>query len=355
MKTEDSYYKNTVCTPNYNQILNNSNSHIKESKYSLYIPATVEQKIRFICKNCWNTEWSGILFYNYEGNFEDNSLVIKCQDICVLDIGSSAYTEFIQDQRVISYMADNDLLDCQLGLVHSHQLMSTFFSNTDINTLLEEGHSRNNFVSLIVNNQGNYTAAITRKLVSNKACYQFFDQGTIESTLNKEEIQCFNLNIKIETSDYTEVLQTLNQIRQEKITPKIPNIQPISNTSIIPKTTVLDTKIESINKNIENISKAILNQIITGSILVSNNSNLDIDKWIKKAPDLYDKRFPQFVDFEIWVEFYIDYLMNDLHKEEDINACASSIIEYLTPYNTNKYITTIIDSLTNYIYDDTIN
>ena len=37
----------------------------------------------------------------------------------------------------------------------------TFFSGTDLNTLQEEGSDMNNFLSLIVNNAGQYTAAIT--------------------------------------------------------------------------------------------------------------------------------------------------------------------------------------------------
>ena len=39
----------------------------------------------------------------------------------------------------------------------------TFFSSTDDSTLVEEGKDRNFFVSLIVNNAGTYTAAVTRK------------------------------------------------------------------------------------------------------------------------------------------------------------------------------------------------
>ena len=42
--------------------------------------------------------------------------------------------------------------------------MPTFFSDTDTKTLEIEGADRNNFVSLIVNNDGNYSAAITRKI-----------------------------------------------------------------------------------------------------------------------------------------------------------------------------------------------
>ena len=63
--------------------------------------------------------------------------------------------------------------------------MATFFSGTDTSTLLEEGKDRNHFVSLIVNNAGTYTAAITRKAVkdltiSGTLKYKSFDDTEIE-------------------------------------------------------------------------------------------------------------------------------------------------------------------------------
>lgn len=64
----------------------------------------------------------------------------------------------------------------------------TFFSGTDTNTLLQEGKDCNNFLSLIVNNAGDYTAAITRKITcgsivekktTEKKDYPLFNTGTI--------------------------------------------------------------------------------------------------------------------------------------------------------------------------------
>ena len=96
---------------------------IKLVKYShlfnMIIPEKVELKIRQACLLVPNIEWSGILFYSYTGKFEDKSLVIKCEDIYVMDIGNSGSTEFEMSPEVISYMSENpELLDCQLGLVH---------------------------------------------------------------------------------------------------------------------------------------------------------------------------------------------------------------------------------------------
>lgn len=96
--------------------------------YKLVIPAEVERKIRFACQRVWNTEWSGTLFFTHEGSFENNDLVIRCVDIYIMDIGTKAYTEFDMNPDVIAYMCEHsELLDCQMGLIHSHNNMSKEF------------------------------------------------------------------------------------------------------------------------------------------------------------------------------------------------------------------------------------
>lgn len=92
--------------------------------YKLYIPAEVEKKIKYICGQISTIEWSGTLFYTTEGTFEDNNLVIKCVDLFVMDIGTAAYTEFDMSPDVLSYMMEHDLLDCHMGLIHSHNSMA---------------------------------------------------------------------------------------------------------------------------------------------------------------------------------------------------------------------------------------
>lgn len=85
----------------------------------MIISEEVEKKIRYLCQQIWDDEWSGILFYKPEGSFEDNTLVIKCTDIYVMDIGTSAYTVFDMSPEVANYMTFNpELLDCQMGLIH---------------------------------------------------------------------------------------------------------------------------------------------------------------------------------------------------------------------------------------------
>lgn len=221
--------------------------------YKLIIPENVEEKIRYLLRKFPSTEWSGVLFTTHEGTFENNDLVITCKDIYPMDLGNATFTEFKMNEDVAAYMAENiDLFNCELQLVHSHHQMSTTPSNTDLNTLREEGNDRNCFVSLIVNNAGTYYAAITRKIQTKsevtikrlETSYEFFGNGNkdikqenIEPTVkivDKEVIEYFDL--KIERHEVPNALSYLDN-RFEEITKKknsqlnfLPHVSQVQDT-----------------------------------------------------------------------------------------------------------------------------
>ena len=93
---------------------------VKESStYKLIVPEKVEEKIRYLLRKFPSTEWSGVLFTTHQGSFEENNLVITCEDIYPMDLGNSTYTEFKMSEDVAAYMAENiELFDCDLQLVH---------------------------------------------------------------------------------------------------------------------------------------------------------------------------------------------------------------------------------------------
>lgn len=97
---------------------------MQSSLYRLIIPQKVESKIRTLLSEIYNTEWSGVLFYTYTGSFASNDLVLTCQDVLLMNIGNSTFTEFNMDADVAAYMVDHDLLDCQMALIHSHHNMA---------------------------------------------------------------------------------------------------------------------------------------------------------------------------------------------------------------------------------------
>lgn len=215
----------------------------KDSIYKLNIPADVEAKIRHLCSKVFNTEWSGNLFYKMTGTFADDNIEITCVDILPMDIGSSAYTEFEMSPEVATYMVENpELFDCKMGLIHSHQSFGTFFSGTDTATLQSEGQHRNHFLSLIVNNAGVYTAAITRKKIVKKDIkiteefeetdFNPIAQATTSNQVEGAIVEYFMLDINIQKSDYQKSLDDkLDAIRKAK-TPIVPAFP--SNSSYIP-------------------------------------------------------------------------------------------------------------------------
>lgn len=379
--------------------------------YKLIIPAEVERKIRFACQKVWSTEWSGTLFFTHEGSFENNDLIIRCVDIYIMDIGTQAYTEFDMNPDVIAYMCENpELLDCQMGLIHSHNNMSTFFSGTDTATLKEEGRDRNNFVSLIVNNAGSYTAAITRRIkskqVKESVSYEFFGDGekhdTKEYVSDADEIERFYLKIEKEDENYSfpdmaARLEEIKQAKAEKVKkaqtpvyqggykpviansygtkagpanlvkkeikkPKVTQPTLFDDVDDLPFEVGYDIPYGQVTFDKVTLKSLVL-QLITGSIIISNDSKIDITKWAKSMPVLYEKRFGKgkegMKNFKMWADTYAEYLtwyVTDEKLEElgfdetEICAiCAHDMIEELTKLPENDYIKGYIDALQKYL------
>lgn len=379
--------------------------------YKLIIPAEVERKIRFACQKVRSTEWSGTLFFTHEGSFENDDLVIRCVDIYIMDIGTQSYTEFDMNPNVISYMCENpELLDCQMGLIHSHNNMSTFFSETDTATLKEEGRDRNNFVSLIVNNAGTYTAAITRRVkskqVKESVSYEFFGDGekhdTKEYVSSADEIEWFYLKIEKEGENYSfpdmaAILEEIKQVKAEKARkaqtpvyqggykPVIANsygtkagpanlVKKEDNKSKVVQSTLFDNVDDLPFDDDYNLPygqvtfdkvtlKSLVLQLITGSIIISNDSKIDITKWAKSMPALYEKRFGKgeegMKNFKMWADTYTEYLtwyttdekLEELGFDETeiCTICAHDMIEELTKLPENDYIKGYIDALQKYL------
>lgn len=342
----------------------------RQDIFKIVIPAEVEKKIRFLCKNIWDVEWSGVLFYKVEGAFEDKSLTIRCVDLFQMDIGTSAYTEFNVSPDMATYMVDHpELLEEGIyqGLIHSHNNMATFFSGTDTATLSAEGNDMAHFVSLIVNNAGKYTAGVTRKYkcvqtVSEKYTYPTWNgevrEGVETFDIEEEKLEWFNLDIVFEnaTDDFeTEMMERIKEIKESKkkvVTPVYngypqygnygKNIAPtkeVGSTSPIDKDKYyyeegrgwykakqLPVKQgelpfdqpEEENLDIpygvvivdEDIVQSIVRQLVTSSIIISNESAVDVKKWANSMESLYRRRFGTVKEFEYFASNYVDYLIN---------------------------------------------
>ena len=216
----------------------------QKQSYNIVIPKNVEEKIRHLCSVVHEVEWSGVLFYKKEGSFENNDLKITCVDIFPMDIGSGGFTDFDDTPDIAAYRCEHlELLEEGIyeGLTHSHNRMKAFFSGTDTNTLLEEGTDRNHFVSLIVNNEGSYVAAVTRRIkqevhavahivYTTKTHYNSWDDIDIplsdgetvekdkEETKTIEYVEWYDLNITKEAADndFNEIDNRLSAIKEAK-------------------------------------------------------------------------------------------------------------------------------------------
>ena len=136
------------------------NNTIKSPK--LIISKEIHQKINLLCNLFTNIEWSGVLFYDYTGEF-NKDMVLTIRDIMPKDLGDAASTSYDVDANIPSFMLKHGLTRCRMGHIHSHHSMTTFFSSTDTNTLEIEGAESIHFLSLIVNNDNEYSAKITIK------------------------------------------------------------------------------------------------------------------------------------------------------------------------------------------------
>lgn len=347
----------------------------RQDIFKIVIPAEVEKKIRFLCKNIWDVEWSGVLFYKVEGAFEDKSLTIRCVDLFQMDIGTGTYTEFNVSPDMATYMVDHpELLEEGIyqGLIHSHNNMATFFSGADTATLSAEGNDMAHFVSLIVNNAGKYTAGITRKYkcvqtVSEKYTYPTWNgevrEGVETFDIEEEKLEWFNLDIVFEnaTDDFeTEMMERIKEIKESKkkvVTPvyKGGNYPQYGNygKNIAPTKEVGSTfpmdkdkyyeeegrgwyKAKEVNEpptkqgelpfeqpeeeNLDipygvvtvdgDIVQSIVRQLVTSSIIISNESAVDVKKWANSMESLYRRRFGTVKEFEYFASNYVDYLIN---------------------------------------------
>lgn len=368
--------------------------------YKLVIPADVEKKIRHLCNRISQVEWSGTLFYTHSGSYEEGTLEIRCVDIFPMDIGSQAYTEFDMSPDVIAYMTDHpELLDCQMGLIHSHNNMATFFSGTDTGTLREEGNDRNHFVSLIVNNAGTYTAAITRRLTEKRVInttfiYRTFDDvektGTRTIEVEEEVIAYNMLNIIKEgevTEPFLEIDERLEAIKKNKAK-VVATKAPLSTTSyhgglpFTPPThqgnseevskvarqgSLFDEefmesepprKVEEIASPDEltieaSVVKSITLQLITGSIAIADASRIDPVKWAGQMTKLFDKRFENDMSlFGLWAETMVEFVVTNFvpdefapFEDEYISELCQAVYMTLDKLPQNKYIKSIQDAL----------
>jgi hypothetical protein len=177
-------------------------------------------KIMYNCSLIHNREWSGVLFYKHNGDWDN--LEIEAVDMLLMDLGEPAFTQFNVTADIMNYMVMNDLIEYHVGLIHSHQSFNSFFSGTDQKTLLECGTDESHFLSLIVNNKLEMTAMFTKRMeceitATKKLCIDGFTKKS-EEIVDRQprksvEVIAKKLNIELSElmTDHVATMSTLLQ------------------------------------------------------------------------------------------------------------------------------------------------
>lgn len=167
----------------------------------LFIAPDLERKIRILCSYFPDKEWSGVLFTK-KISLSDGTKYYTADDMYLLDIGSATHTEYEFTPELMSYMADNGYLDYRMDLIHSHNRMESFFSGVDWSTLISETKTKGSYLSLIVNNKGQYEAKVGELI--NGGVYTFplvIENMGIDQEL-KEQIELINIQEEDDTEEF---------------------------------------------------------------------------------------------------------------------------------------------------------
>lgn len=331
-----------------------------DKPFKLVISEYLERKIRTYCALSPDREWSGVLFYTYEGDFE-SGVTIFGRDFYLMDQGSGAHTEFdLNKPEITRYMVMEGLINYCMGLCHSHNRMKAFFSGEDTSTLKEYGNAMNNFVSLVVCNDGPYVARVTRKvLIDGKrtintkgtVTYPLFNSG--EKTLNnldKHEEKDIHegwiewVDLEIERPDHEGMVDDFierfgeiinKQVQKTTATPfkdfefwgPTRGYEEVFQPSLFD----WDTKeASSIFENDEDLNPLLRKEIekvdwtryrvknYIGQLLYGTPFAQDIGIKEKTISEMYRKRFRTAMDFSLWFELWLDFVVADFVGDHTI-------------------------------------
>ena len=341
----------------------------------MIVPAKVENKIRILLNSIYNIEWSGVLFYTYTGSFENNDLLITCEDIYPMNIGNSVYTEFENTPDIAGYIVDNQLFDCCHGLCHSHHSMQTFFSGTDISTLQSEGNDTIHFVSLIVNNAGEYNAAITRKV---KATFEGdmveeFESyngekiiKTNKTVQQKEMIMYHSLIVEIEKSDYTtDLYSRIKELKDKNAKSKeaIATKSSANTSTVWPTQQKIEFPKEESKKydaidGIEDEINLCISKLLTGNVNTDILTKEEMYKLSNSMNERFGKTFGNMKAFSYWADTYIDCILSTTNEgwpdDEYISSLSEELIYRLQKLGGDPYIKEYINILCNYVIPEMV-
>lgn len=260
--------------------------------------------------------------------------------------------------------------------------MAAFFSGTDQSTLRSEGNDQNCFVSLIVNNEGTYCAAITRKVKEKKEVttyyhgksYEFFGDGEIkieppyqapdvgQKYLDVEAIEYFMLDVEVEKVDnpLSYLDKRFDEISEKKkaqlpkniaVSTQTANLQP-RYTKTAEYTDYSFSEWKKLNSQEPTLfddevmegmidwepDSNIIHSYVSKMLALSLNirtDNFDIDTWVNKHlntryNEIFGEGGSNSEQFDTWAEFVVEFMLDQYRFDIEFMGISSYDIDYFT-------------------------
>lgn len=299
-------------------------------------------KIRYICGEFPTKEWSGVLFYDIKGSLKKSNLIeIKAFDFYPLDLGSASYTEFEYSPDFAAYIARNPLLmDHQMGLIHSHNNMSVFFSGTDTATLQEQAPLYKKFLSIIVNNRMDIVAKLavyTESDITNNTeiisitNYQDIDytnkkinnSSKITKTFKEKEVWVYDCDIikegkEIVDKEFKEAVKDLktNTTKQSSNNLVINTKQPLQGELFkLPPSFNVSNSLKHPDDKVQTFICCLASQNFFYTPAKTYSLKENLMAAMRAVPKTIDRGLYSNM-LECSIDLLLDYL--EIHKEEDI-------------------------------------
>ena len=211
------------------------NNYSIESKNPIKIDNIVIEKIQYLCRISPDKEWSGILLWESDmKDFPNMNIVLK--DIIIMNIGSAASTEFKYNDNgqdfYIDYIMNNpDAKKYRIGQIHSHCNMKVFFSSVDLSDMTDTVESRDFYLSVVVNNGGEFTAKLATACVTNFSLVHLKEQ--IYDTTNDKDCLFVDIPVslvedrKIKDDFFLDCLKQIKEKNEKKYTHPYGYNQPL--------------------------------------------------------------------------------------------------------------------------------
>jgi hypothetical protein len=204
---------------------------LKDCKIKIQFDTKIINKIKYLCRQIYKDEWSGVLFYAVEGTIADpQNMLITLKDLYPMHKGSGTYTEYDYSEKVINFRMDNPETNYfRIGHMHSHNTMATFFSGTDTSELHDNSVFHNYYLSVIVNDYFDVTARVAfrgkTRIGSITGVNENGESYTIESSTEEEVMFYYECDIVIDDPSIVvddSFKASVAEIIEEASKPKVP-------------------------------------------------------------------------------------------------------------------------------------